>query len=134
MRISVLIRNSKQLMALLLVAGFMFTAAYTTQAQTRPIVPMLSLMGEIDGYNKEFYPDGRIVIPPSEENPREFLVPVFIENRWETFNERYVVPADNFFQIQRVLQRGSTPDTWSRNCTSVVCQCFQGSTCKQLCN
>jgi len=52
---------------------------------TRPIIPKLSLLGEEEDYDKAFYPDGRIWVPPSVSGAREFLVPVFITNNWFSY-------------------------------------------------
>ncbi len=52
---------------------------------TRPAIPKLSLLGEDESYDKAFYPDGRIWVPPSVSGAREFLVPVFITNNWFSY-------------------------------------------------
>ncbi|MCX7879893.1 MAG: T9SS type A sorting domain-containing protein [Ignavibacteria bacterium] len=54
-----------------------------------PSIPRLSLNGGSDDWDANWYPDGRIWIPPSVDpnKPREFLVPVFIENGWYTREE-----------------------------------------------
>lgn len=46
-------------------------------------LPKLNLTGEANGYNEDFYPDGRVRVPQSNGTAREFLVPVFIENTWD---------------------------------------------------
>lgn len=51
----------------------------------RPVIPKLSLMGVEENYDKSFYPDGRIWVPPSVSGAREFLVPVFITNNWFSY-------------------------------------------------
>lgn len=54
-----------------------------------PLIPRLSLMGADNDWDASWYPDGRIWIPPSIDpnKPREFLVPVFIENKWYPHEE-----------------------------------------------
>ncbi|ROL61636.1 T9SS C-terminal target domain-containing protein [Bacteroidetes/Chlorobi group bacterium ChocPot_Mid] len=58
--------------------------AWSQSAFTTPQVPKLSLTGADDGYNADWYPDGRIWLPVSQRDgsPREFLMPVFIDNKW----------------------------------------------------
>lgn len=52
-----------------------------------PQIPKLSLVGNDGSYDKTWYPDGRIWLPPSVDPsvPREFLLPVFIDNRWFSY-------------------------------------------------
>jgi hypothetical protein len=59
------------------------------QEENRPMIPRLSLMGADNDWDATWYPDGRIWIPPSIDpnKPREFLVPVFIENKWYLHEE-----------------------------------------------
>jgi len=59
------------------------------QEENRPMIPRLSLMGADNDWDATWYPDGRIWIPPSIDpnKPREFLVPVFIENKWYVHEE-----------------------------------------------
>jgi len=52
---------------------------------TRPSIPKLSLLGADESYDKDFYPDGRIWVPPSVSGAREFLVPVFVTNNWFSY-------------------------------------------------
>lgn len=73
--------TSKLILGLMLVMGFSFATIEKAQAQN-PEIPVLTLTGEQNGYNKELYPDGRIWVAPSDNGPREFLVPVFIKNNW----------------------------------------------------
>jgi hypothetical protein len=63
------------------------TAVNSYAAATRPSLPKLSLMGEDESYDKDYYPDGRIWIPPTVTGAREFLVPVFITNNWFTYQD-----------------------------------------------
>lgn len=73
--------------AILALALVMTFGASETSAQFKDMqLPKLSLTGEGSGYNADFYPDGRIRIPQSNGENREFLVPVFIENTWDPEN------------------------------------------------
>ncbi len=54
----------------------------SAQGVARPQVPRLSLVGDDGDYNKNFYPDGRLWLPTAVGEPREFLLPVFINNNW----------------------------------------------------
>jgi len=58
-----------------------------SQQTLKPLVPVLSLVGNDGSYDKSWYPDGRIWLPPSVNPavPREFLLPVFIDNRWFSY-------------------------------------------------
>lgn len=58
-----------------------------SQQLLRPLVPVLSLVGNDGSYDRSWYPDGRIWLPPSVNPavPREFLLPVFIDNRWFSY-------------------------------------------------
>ncbi|MBM2813278.1 MAG: C-terminal target protein [Ignavibacteria bacterium] len=79
------------LFGLLLLSAIFLVEIETTNAQQLPQVPVLSLTGENDTYNKEIYPDGRIWLPASINGPREFLLPVYVENRWYTYNEASLI-------------------------------------------
>jgi len=48
-----------------------------------PCIPQLSLIGEDGNYDVSWYPDGKIRIPISHNGPREFFMPVFIQNNWK---------------------------------------------------
>jgi type IX secretion system substrate protein len=49
----------------------------------KPQIPILSLTGDVTGYNDDWYPDGRIWVPAALNGaPREFFLPVFIQNQW----------------------------------------------------
>ena len=64
------------------------------QEKIAPKIPQLSLTGEDGGYSREWYPDGRLLLPVSlervtdmnsnyaGEGAREVYIPVFIQNRW----------------------------------------------------
>ncbi len=56
-------------------------------AQTMPITPRLSLVGDDGSYDMYYYPDGRLWLPTSQGEPREFLLPVFINNNWLNYWE-----------------------------------------------
>lgn len=66
----------------LLVMLLTTTVDQASAAVARPQVPRLSLVGDDGGYNANFYPDGRLWLPTAKGEPREFLLPVFINNNW----------------------------------------------------
>ncbi len=74
--------TSKLILGLMLVMGFSFATFEKAQADN-PQLPRLSLTGTGEGYLKELYPGGRIWVAPSDNGPREFLLPVFIQNDWQ---------------------------------------------------
>jgi hypothetical protein len=83
-----LLRNSyKLLLGIVLFASFILVGSGSLHSQTRPAIPQLSLTGMDNRWDEAWYPDGRIWIPVSNQAPREFLVPVFITNRWATYNQ-----------------------------------------------
>ncbi|MBX3043490.1 MAG: T9SS type A sorting domain-containing protein [Ignavibacteriae bacterium] len=61
------------------------TAVESYSQFTRPVLPRLSLTGVANNYETDFYPDGRIWVPPSVSGAREFLMPVFITNNWYSY-------------------------------------------------
>jgi hypothetical protein len=95
-------KSSLLLIAAVLFFGFVLSS---NPASSQPSTPVLSLTGAGDGWSDQWYPDGRIRVPASPINaPREFLVPVFINNQWVTYDEHpdYVCnPIRSFkFSIQ----------------------------------
>ncbi len=79
-------KSSLLLIAAVLFFGFIFSS--NPANSQLPKVPILSLTGAGNGWNDNWYPDGRIRVPASPvDSPRELLVPVFINNRWKTFDE-----------------------------------------------
>jgi hypothetical protein len=80
------LRSFRNIFGLSLVMALFLMTAIDSYAQfTRPILPRLSLSGLSDNYEKDFYPDGRIWVPPSVSGAREFLMPVFITNNWYSY-------------------------------------------------
>lgn len=71
------------IMVLFLLIGISTNNAWS-QNFTYPQIPQLSLTGADEGYNTDWYPDGRIWLPVSQRDgaPREFLMPVFMDNKW----------------------------------------------------
>ncbi len=69
---------------MILLAFLVMTTEKSWSAFTYPQVPKLSLCGSEDDYNKDWYPDGRIWLPVNQQggSAREFLMPVFIDNKW----------------------------------------------------
>ncbi|PKL85464.1 MAG: hypothetical protein CVV22_07850 [Ignavibacteriae bacterium HGW-Ignavibacteriae-1] len=69
-----------------MVIGFIALTITDSYSQSnRPEIPKLSLMGQDESYDTDFYPDGRIWVPPTTTGAREFLVPVFITNNWASY-------------------------------------------------
>jgi hypothetical protein len=80
-------RSAGWLFGALLVLTFVLVNFNTALADyDRPGVPRLSLTGN-DQWDDTWYPDGRIWLPPAANGPREFLMPVFVDNRWATYEE-----------------------------------------------
>ncbi len=80
---------SKLLIGLLLLIGLGLSSHLAYGQENLPLIPRLSLTGADNDWDANWYPDGRIWIPPSVDpnRPREFLVPIFIENKWYTREE-----------------------------------------------
>lgn len=73
-----------------------FKVAYSqTKLPNIPHVPVLSLTGD-DQYDEDYYPDGRLWVPPTSGEPREFLMPIFMLNRWYTY---YYTPGSSFIKF-----------------------------------
>jgi len=86
MKFNNLHQRSVGLLFALLLIGFISMLTENAYSQIRPAIPILSLTGASDGWNEDWYPDGRIWIPPSKGNEvREFLLPVFVKNQWKTY-------------------------------------------------
>jgi hypothetical protein len=82
------LRGYHIILSVLLLFGMLITDAGNVWSQqpTKPHVPMLSLTGATTGYSKDWYPDGRIWMPVGETSlPREFLLPVFVQNQWHHY-------------------------------------------------
>lgn len=88
-------RGIQALLGFMLVFGFIFAAPMDAGAQNnKPNVPVLSLTGDEDDYNENWYPDGLIRMVPSDNvdtyneaklRGKEFLLPVFIDNKWTKY-------------------------------------------------
>jgi hypothetical protein len=50
----------------------------------KPRAPQLSLTGTKGSFSPDWYPDGRIWLPVASNGEREFLLPVFIDNYYDT--------------------------------------------------
>ncbi|MDX9791715.1 MAG: hypothetical protein RBT61_12860, partial [Candidatus Kapabacteria bacterium] len=80
------LRSFRKYFGLTLVVAFMLVVTNEVYSQfTRPIAPRLSLTGVTNSYDTDFYPDGRIWVPPTVSGAREFLMPVFITNNWYSY-------------------------------------------------
>ncbi len=79
--------RGKSIILLTMLLGLFLIFSNTGFSQTldKPEAPILSLIGDDGAYNKTYYPDGRIHIPPSANGAREFLIPVWIDNRWRYY-------------------------------------------------
>ena len=92
----------------MLILAFLAVVPKNAVAQdyVRPALPVLSLTKSDGGYDKIWYPDGRIRIPvtKSGETAREFLMPVFIDNKWlhytENENSRNLYIPDNIYSFE----------------------------------
>jgi hypothetical protein len=82
---------------------------------TYPQVPLLSLTGTEDGYNQDWYPNGYIIQPirkheSSAAGNREFLMPVFIDNKWwhykSTDYAKYLVPEPIYSFKFKIVYNG----------------------------
>lgn len=81
-------RGIRAVLGMLLIAGVFAASTDNLGAYDKPEIPYLSLTGEYDGYNTDWYPDGRIWLPASDDGPREFLLPIFMENRWYSYRTK----------------------------------------------
>lgn len=96
MKLLLPISNLKHLFgAVLLITLLSIGATKVTKAQNEnfdpnvdeaniPHIPILSLTGN-EEYDNLIYPDGRFWVPPTSGEPREFLMPVFMVNRWYSY-------------------------------------------------
>jgi len=84
------------LFLLTLILGMFLAAGNSANSQNLriPRAPVLTLTGEDAGFAKDWYPDGRVWLPASGNSPREFLLPVWIDNRWLTYPETPKYQAD----------------------------------------
>lgn len=75
----------------LAIAALLFIVGFSSSFAQYPKVPVLSLTGQEGGYNDLWFQNGRIVMPRNTDYEREFVVPVFIDNRWAVNESRYSV-------------------------------------------
>lgn len=92
------------LMGVALFSVLFLAQSVTSLAQfNRPAIPVLSLVGDNGSYDRQWYPDGRIWMAPNKQGVREFLMPVFIDNRWYTYDSGdtivYQAPPIKSFQF-----------------------------------
>ncbi len=94
-------------LGILIIVPASFLQAQGGGQEIKPEIPRLSLTGADNDWDANWYPDGRIWVPPSVDpnKPREILVPVFIENKWythEATKDVYIAePIKSFsFKIQ----------------------------------
>src|SRR6056300_705551 len=74
------------------VAALLFLIGFgSVEAQDYPRIPVLSLTGQEGGYNDQWFENGRVLLPRNTNFDREFLVPVFIDNRWADNPDGYSV-------------------------------------------
>lgn len=100
------LQSFKAGMGLLLLIAFLVVNVNLAEAASKPRAPKLSLTGSEASYDSYLYPDGRIWLPPNDGQPREFLLPVFIQHQqWYTFYYdnptlvKYVVKPIESFQF-----------------------------------
>ena len=111
---SLQLRGIQVALSVVLLIAFALTATRNARSQnpTYPQVPVLSLTGAEDGYNTDWYPDGRIWLPVSndEGDLREFLLPVFIDNKWyhykSTALSKFLVPKPIYSFKFKILYDG----------------------------
>jgi hypothetical protein len=85
MNVNVLQMKSIRLLFVLFLASvLMLGSIETAKAFDYPQLPRLSLSGN-DQWDQTWYPDGQIWEPASANEPREFLMPVFVDNRWHVY-------------------------------------------------
>lgn len=75
----------------LAIAVLLFIVGFSSSYAQYPRVPVLSLTGQDAGYNDVWFPNGRILLPRNTSYVREFVVPVFIDNRWAQNKGHYTV-------------------------------------------
>lgn len=88
MKLNQLLQKSLRMLLALLVVGAFLAPANEAKAQFPKSFPTLSLTGEDNGYDKSWYPDGRmrITLAKSESDQKEVLVPVFI--KWKEVRDQ----------------------------------------------
>lgn len=88
------IKSGKLMLAFMLLMALTVasTDLYSLSYGGKPQKPRLSLTGAGDGFNSEWYPDGKIWLPIAANGTREFLMPVFIDNRYDTRILRRTTP------------------------------------------
>lgn len=64
------------------VAALLFLIGFGSVEAQYPKIPVLSLTGQDNGYSDQWFENGRVLLPRNTNYQREFLVPVFIDNRW----------------------------------------------------
>lgn len=92
---------------MLMLIAFLAVNVNTADAQfSKPRAPKLSLTGDEAEYNEQIFPTGEIWLPPNEGQPREFLLPVFIQHQqwysyWFENNNlvKYIVKPIESFQF-----------------------------------
>ncbi len=101
------------LSVLVAVISTTFVSDLMAQAD-KPLVPRLTLIGDDGSWDTDFYPDGRIWLPTAgEEVPREFLLPVFMNNNWynywkdDTLRKKYIPNDITSFKFS-ILYDGET--------------------------
>jgi hypothetical protein len=88
------------LVAILSVASLQVAKAQQDLLGGIPHVPVLSLTGNWN-YDVNLYPDGRLWVPPTSGEPREFLMPVFMLNNWYTYY--YLSPTNPKFIADPIM-------------------------------
>ena len=74
----------------LAIAALLFIIGFSSSFAQHPALPVLTLTGQDGGYNDLWFENGRILLPRNADYQREFVVPVFIDNRWAQNENRYL--------------------------------------------
>lgn len=75
----------------LAIAALLFIVSFGSSYAQYPALPVLTLTGQEGTYNDLWFQNGRIVLPRNTDYEREFVVPVFIDNRWAKNPGKYTV-------------------------------------------
>lgn len=104
MKLNQLLQKSLRMLIALLVVGAFVVPAKEAKAQLPNALPTLSLTGENRGYDKAWYPDGRmrITLRKSAADQKEVLVPVFI--RWKEIPDPMTGQTNHIYSFSMNLR------------------------------
>lgn len=89
-RINTIVKGENKMRSLA-IAALLFIVGFGSASAQYPRLPVLTLTGVDGGYNSQWFENGRIIMPRNVNYEREFLVPVFIDNRWAQNPNKYSV-------------------------------------------